>query len=141
DGVAVADRAVVQAHEGRVAVAQHLDVDVTPGRQAPDHQAGDEAERRGVVDRPGAHRVVGGGLAGGALGDGGIGVVGDQPFRPGEPDHDLVAGVDAEAAVDALDLRAVANVDAHRADHDALVAVDAVAAAGPALGLLVRPAR
>ena len=44
--------------------------------------------------------------------------------------QDIVAGVDAEAAVDALQLRAVADVDAHRADRDAGVAVDAVALAG-----------
>src|SRR6185369_7188089 len=61
--------------------------------------------------------------------------------RPADPVHDLVAGVDAQAAVDALELRAVADIDAHRAGDDAGVAVDAVAASLPALALLVRTAR
>ena len=42
-------------------------------------------------------------------------------------EHDGVAGVDAEAALDAAELRALANVDAGRAGRDALMAVDAVA--------------
>ena len=41
--------------------------------------------------------------------------------------HHRVAGVDAEAALDAAELGALANVDAGRADGDALHAVDAIA--------------
>jgi hypothetical protein len=41
------------------------------------------------------------------------------------------AGVDAQAAADAFELLAVADVDAHRADVYAGHAVDAVAAAVP----------
>ena len=48
-----------------------------------------------------------------------IGVVGDQPARPADLVHDLVAGVDAQRAGDAFELLAVADVDAHRADGDA----------------------
>jgi hypothetical protein len=40
---------------------------------------------------------------------------------------DVVAGVDAQRTGDAFELLAVANVDAHRADGDAGVAVDAIA--------------
>lgn len=54
-------------------------------------------------------------------------VVAHQPTRPPDLVHDLVAGVDAQRALDALELRAVANVDAGRADDDAGLAVDAVA--------------
>src|SRR6185437_2687641 len=52
-----------------------------------------------------------------------------------------VAGVDAEAAIDAFELGAVADVDPHGAGGDALIAVDAMAAPVPGLALLVRPAR
>ena len=61
------------------------------------------------------------------------GVVGDQPARPADLVHDLVAGIDAERALDALELRAVADVDAGRADRHACRAVDAVAAPLPGL--------
>ena len=44
---------------------------------------------------------------------------------------DPVAGVDAERAGDALQLLAVANVDAHGADGDAHIAIDAVASRLP----------
>src|SRR6185312_13057488 len=38
-----------------------------------------------------------------------------------------VAGVDAEAALDAVELRAVADIDSGRTNGDALIAIDAVA--------------
>ena len=56
-----------------------------------------------------------------------VGVVGDQPRGPADLGHDGVAGVDAQPALDAAELRAVADVDAGRADVHALQAVDAVA--------------
>ena len=70
-----------------------------------------------------------------------LGVQRDQLGRPADPGHDVVAGVDAQPAADALELQPVADVDAHRADRDALVAGDAVAAAGPVRVLLERRAR
>src|SRR5690606_27861472 len=54
----------------------------------------------------------------------------DEPRRLADACHHAVAGVDAGRARDALELDAVADVDAHRAHGDALVAVDAVAAVG-----------
>ena len=72
-------------------------------------------------------------------------VVGDQPGRAADLDHDIVAGVDAQAAHDAFELRAVADVDAGRAHGDALVTIDAVAGrqalVAQLLGLLHRGAR
>ena len=79
--------------------------------------------------------AIGGGLL---LGDG---VVADQAARAADLAHDLVAGIDAQRALDALELRAVADVDARRADGDAGLAVDAVAAPLPGLALLVGAAR
>ena len=66
-------------------------------------------------------------LAGLAALDVDVVVVADQPLRPADLGHDVVAGVDAEPALDAFELRAVADVDAGRADRDALIAIDAVA--------------
>jgi hypothetical protein len=57
----------------------------------------------------------------------GQGDVVDEAARLADLGHDVVAGVDAERAGDAFQLLAVADVDAHRADVDAGVAVDAVA--------------
>ena len=56
-----------------------------------------------------------------------VGVVGDQ--AGGRPIfvHHRVAGVDAQAALDAAEIGAVADIDAGRADMHALQAVDAVA--------------
>ena len=56
-----------------------------------------------------------------------VGIVGDQPRRPADLRHDGVAGIDAEPALDAAEIGAVADVDAGRTDRDALVAVDAIA--------------
>ena len=56
-----------------------------------------------------------------------VGVVGDQPRRPADLGHHGVAGVDAQPALDAAEIGAVADVDAGRADMHALQAVDAVA--------------
>ena len=56
-----------------------------------------------------------------------VGVVADQAGGAADLAHDVVAGIDAETALDAAELDAVADVDAGRADIDALVAVDAVA--------------
>src|SRR5262249_1943354 len=61
-------------------------------------------------------------------------IVADEPGRPVELGHDLVAGVDAGGAADAVELVAVADVDRGRADHDAALAVHAIA--GPARALL-----
>src|SRR5690606_5216698 len=51
----------------------------------------------------------------------------DQSARPADLRHHAVAGVDAQRAGDAADLRSLADVDAGRADRDALIAIDAVA--------------
>src|SRR5262249_57895111 len=69
-----------------------------------------------------------------------VSVEGNEPARPVDPVHDLIAGIDAEAAADALQLQPVADVDSGRADRHASAAVNAVAPALPALALLVRAA-
>ena len=53
--------------------------------------------------------------------------VGDQPRLLAQLGHDVVTGIDAQRAGDAFELLAVPDVDAHGADDDAGVAVDAVA--------------
>ena len=56
-----------------------------------------------------------------------VGVIGDQPRRPTDLRHHGVAGVDAQAALDAAEIGAVADVDPGRTDVHALQTVDAVA--------------
>src|SRR5690606_36875509 len=58
--------------------------------------------------------------------EGSLRVVTDEPPRATELVHDLVARVDAGGATDAVELQAVADVDAGRADDDAALAVHAV---------------
>src|SRR6185437_5550932 len=53
--------------------------------------------------------------------------VGNEPAFLADLVHHAVTGVDAERAGDAFELLAVANVDAHRADGHAGVAVHAIA--------------
>ena len=109
--------------------------------QAPQHQARDQDQGGGVEQGPGPDQPIDGRLSRRPGRHGLVRVVADQPPGPVDPVHHLVAGVGAQAAVDALQLGAVADVDAHGADHDALVAVDASAPALPGGALLVRTAR
>src|SRR5690606_9144973 len=51
----------------------------------------------------------------------------DQSARPTDIGHDAIAGIDAQRAGDAADLRTFANVYPRGANRDALQAVDAVA--------------
>src|SRR5712692_5890417 len=71
----------------------------------------------------------------------GVGVEGNQPRGAADLAHDLVAGVDAQAAADAFELEAIADIDPGGADGDAGAAVDAVATTCPAIVLLVLAAR
>ena len=67
-------------------------------------------------------------------------IPGDQPSRPAGALHDMVAGIDAQAAVDAFQLDAVADVDAGRARGHAGAAIDAITGMGVALPLASRSA-
>ena len=77
----------------------------------------------------------------GARGHSDICVVCDQTFRATDLGHDFIARIDAERAVNALKLRAIADIDPNWANLDALIAIDAVAAVIPALGFSLRTAR
>src|SRR5690606_18129347 len=68
-------------------------------------------------------------------------VEGDQAAGQTDLVHHLVAGIDAEAAADAFELQAVADIDAGGADGDALPAVDAMAPPLPVFVLPVLAAR
>lgn len=64
-----------------------------------------------------------------------------QPSLAAQLGHHAVAGIDAETAVDAGEIRAFADVDPDRANRDALAAVDAIArwlALPPQFGGLLR---
>src|SRR5690606_22581493 len=68
-------------------------------------------------------------------------VVSNQATRTPDLVHDLVAGIDAERALNAFELQTVTNIDAHRANRHAGLAIDAVAAPLPALAFAQWPAR
>src|SRR5450631_4097736 len=65
-------------------------------------------------------------------------VVPDQAGFPADLLHHGIAGIDAEAALDAVELRAVADIDPGRADGNALIAIDAVAGGFAGCPQLVR---
>src|SRR5581483_906299 len=67
----------------------------------------------------------------------GVSVEADEAPRALDALHDLVAGVDAKSAADALELQTVSDIDPGRAHGDAGAAVDAIAAPLPALALVM----
>src|SRR5262249_44952702 len=117
----------------RVAIVQHADVQRGTGEQGVQHQRAGDGDDGRVDDRARPHDAVDRRLAGATALEIDLGVVADEPRRSPDLAHDAVAGVDAQPALDAAELRAFADVDAGRAYRDALVAVDAVAC-GKALG-------
>lgn len=145
DRVAVADAAVAELDIKRISVVDHAEVDPGARRQRPHHDRADDRNDRRVDDRAGTHQPPDLGFAFLPAMDVDVGVVADQAARPADPVHDAVAGVDAQPALDAFELQPVPDVDAGRADRDALEAVDAVAGrfvgGAGALGLLDRHAR
>ena len=106
------------------------------GCERVEHDAARDGDQRSVEDRARAEEPVDIRLAFLAPLAVLVGVIGDQPRRAVDLGHHRIAGVDAEAALDAAELRALADVDAGRADVDALHAVDAVAG-----GLVMRMRR
>src|SRR5690606_8918879 len=105
-GVGVLDPAVGGFAVQRVAVAQRLHDQVRPRTHAHcpgDHEPG---QQQPVHDDPRPQH------AGGLAVDRVLGGVADQPARVAHLVHDVVAGVDAGTAGDALVLKAVADVDA-----------------------------
>src|SRR5690606_27172340 len=79
-------------------------------------EAGDAVDEQARADEAALARL-----------DGALGVEADEAAGFADLVHDGVAGVDAVHAANALELVAVADVDAGRADLDAAEAVDAVA--------------
>ena len=120
EGIGVLDEPLAVLPEQLVAIPQ----DIEPHGH----------DRHGVVDEDHQHddhhqaiaEQLGPGHMGLVVGQLVLSGVADQPLRIAHPIHGLVAGIDAGAAVDALVLQAIADVDAGRADLHAEVAVDAV---------------
>src|ERR1019366_1707084 len=65
-------------------------------------------------------------------------VPGEQPAWPAGPLHDMIAGIDAQTAVDAFQLAAVTNIDPGRTGGDTSAAIDAIGA-GAREPLALRP--
>ena len=141
DRVAVADAAVGERHEQRVAVVEDVDVGAGAQAQPGQHDEADDGHEHGIDQRARPEEAIIRGLARGQELLIAGAVPGNQEGWAVDLGHDVVAGVDAQPAADAAELQAIADVDPGRADDDALLAVDAVAPPRPAGTLLVRPAR
>ena len=125
--IGVADRSVAQLHRDRIAVVQHVDVEQRPRQQGVQHDRADRGDQGGVDDGARPHDAVDRRLAGLTALDVDVVVVADQAGFPADLRHHGIAGIDAEAALDAVELRAVTDIDAGRTHRDALIAIDAVA--------------
>src|SRR4051812_26724662 len=106
---------------------QHVDAHRAAGRQRVEHDATDDRDEARIDDRARPDQPIDLRLALLAPLHVDVGIVADQGGRTADLLHDRVAGVDAQAALDATELDAIANVDPRWADIDALMAVDAVA--------------
>src|SRR5437899_8398919 len=105
---------------------QHVDVHRRARGERIEHDAADDGDGRGVDQRAWTDHAVDRRLALTPALHVDVGVVADQAGGPADFAHDIVAGVNAQAALNATELDAVADVDAGRTDVDALVTVDAV---------------
>src|SRR5690606_41972788 len=70
-----------------------------------------------------------------------MGIVADQTAWQVNLVHHVVAGINAEGTGNAFKLQPVADINAHRTDGNALVAINAMTAVIPRLPFLVRSAR
>jgi len=110
DRIGVADRAVAEPDRDRIAVVQHVDVKQRTRHQGIQHDGSDHGNDRTIDDGARPDDPVDRRLAGLAAMNVDVIVVTDQARFPADLPHDAVAGVDAETALDAFELRAVAAV-------------------------------
>ena len=106
---------------------QSADGVVVPGRQGVGHQNADHRNDRRIKHRARAHDAVDRLFALLPALDIDIGVIGDETGGPPDLFHHRVAGVDAQAALDAAHIGTTADIDAGRANMHALLTIDAVA--------------
>src|SRR3954454_22825450 len=127
DRVGIADRPVAELDRDRIAVVQHVDVEQRPGHQGVEHDGADRGDHRAVNDgaRPDGAKYRR--LSDLAAMNVDVVVITDQPGFPADLLHHGVAGGDAKPALNAVELGAVADVDAGRTYRYALVTIDAVA--------------
>ena len=130
-------------HPGRGALVDEAHHELVPHLVRPDeigrapraidekvrrfHRGEREGRNRGAHEQQ--HAVEDGARpqpAGGTPREPGKRIIADEADRAMHLRHDLVAGVDARGAADALHLQAVADVDARRADLHAAVAINAI---------------
>src|SRR5258708_17489561 len=108
DRIGVADRAVAEPDRDRIAVVQHVDVKQRTRHQGIQHDGSGHGNDQAIDDGARPDDPVDRRLAGLAAMNVDVIVVTDQARFPADLPHDAVAGVDAETALDAFELRAVA---------------------------------
>ncbi len=112
---AVAHAAIGQRHEQRVAILDEGDANYRPREPGPGHDAHDERDERRIEDGARPHDGQRGALMMRVGFEVAERIVADETVRAADPVHDVVAGIDAQRALDAFELVAVADVDAHGA--------------------------
>ena len=127
--------------EKRIPVRHGVHFEHCFARETEQHEAADEREEAGIEHRSRPDQPEGNAVTVFLRLEIAKCIVGDQLCGPADLRHDLIASVDAERALDAFELRAIADIDARRADRHALPAIDAIAAPFPGFVLLVGTAR
>src|SRR6266576_3047279 len=125
--IGITNRSVAQSHRDRIAVVQHVDVEQRSGQQRIQHERANAGDHGGVDDGARPDEAENFRLAGLPAVNIDIVVVSDQAGFPADLLHHGIAGIDAQAALDAAELSAIADIDSSRTDGDALIAIDAVA--------------
>src|SRR5271163_603485 len=116
DYITVAYRAVGQAHEERIAVVNNADAVVAARRQREGHYPSDQHDDRRIKQGARAHEIVDGLLALLPALDVEIGIICDKTRGTADFRHHRIAGVDAQAALNAAEIGTLADIDAGRAD-------------------------
>src|SRR5216684_3069340 len=136
--IGFANRSIAEFHRDRIAVVQYVDVEQASRQQRIQHDRANAGDHGAVDDGARPDDTEDFRLAGLPAVNIDVVVVPDQAGFPADLLHDGIAGIDAQAALDAVELRAVTDIDPGRADGNALIAIDAVAGGFAGCPQLVR---
>src|ERR1700694_616743 len=139
--IGVANRSVAEPHRYRIAVVQYIDIEQRPRQQGIEHKGADACDRGAIDDGARPDDAIDFRFPGLATLNIDVVVIADQPGFPADFPHHGIAGIDTQTALDAAELRAIADIDPGWTDGNALIAIDAVAdgfAKGPQIVRLLQ---
>ena len=90
------------------------------------HQTADRGNHKNIENGSGADRLEKIGQARLATLDVDVRIIGDQAGWTVDLGHHVITGIDAQAALDTAQIRAVADIHTGRADSDTLLAIDTI---------------